>query len=159
MIQQMPIMDGTKMNTVLPIAVVDDDPAVRELLSDVLIDEGYTPHLFDGTDGTYQGIRAVSPAVVILDLHVGEPDAGWALLNHIGADPALERAAIIICSGDDTGLDEHRAALEGRTHAVLPKPFDLDDLAALLQRLTYQRLTYQTTPDHDRMRLLGGVQP
>ena len=134
------------------IAVVDDDAAVRELLGDVLTEEGYTPHLFDGTDGTHHGIRAVSPVAVILDLHLGEPDAGWALLDDIGTDPALEHTAVVICSGDDTGLDEHGAALEGRAHAVLPKPFDLDDLAALLQRLIQE-----AAPDRGRLQLLSSV--
>ncbi len=45
----------------ISIAVVDDDAAIRELVRDVLTDEGYTPSLFDGTDGTHDGIRAVSP--------------------------------------------------------------------------------------------------
>lgn len=70
----------------ISIAVVDDDAAIRELVRDVLTDEGYTPSLFDGTDGTHDGICAVSPAAIILDLHLGEPDAewAWALLDRIG---------------------------------------------------------------------------
>ncbi len=127
----------------LPIAVVDDDVAIRDLMCDVLTEEGYWPSLFEGAEGVHQGIRAVSPVVIILDLHLGTPDAGWALLNDISTDPLLERAALIICSGDHTGLDTHVGALQGRPFAVLPKPFDLDDLTALLQRLIPR-----TTPEH-----------
>lgn len=35
----------------LPIAVVDDDVAIRDLMRDVLIEEGYRPYLFDGVEG------------------------------------------------------------------------------------------------------------
>jgi len=130
---------------VFPIAVVDDDPAIRELLRDVLIEEGYTPYLFDGTDGTYQGIRAVSRAAVILDLPLTQSGAAWALLNRLSTDPALEHVAIVICASDATGLAEQSAALQRRTYAVLPAPFDLNDLAALLQRLIHR-----TARAHDR---------
>jgi len=123
---------GEGVNVMLPVAVVDDDRTVREFLRDVLIEEGYVPHLFDGADGTYQGIRALSLAAVILDIRLGKPDAGWALLHNISTDPALERTALIICSGDVTGLDAHPLS---RPYAVLPKPFDLDELALLLQEL------------------------
>ncbi len=127
------------------IAVVDDDLAIRELLRDQLTDEGYLPHLFDGTDGTYQGIRAVSPAVVILDLPLTQSGAAWALLNRLSTDPALEHAAIVVCSGNETGLAEQSAALQRHTYAVLPTPFDLNDLTALLPRLIHQ-----TAREHDR---------
>jgi DNA-binding response OmpR family regulator len=40
------------MTSVLSMAVVDNDPSMRELLRDVLLEEGYRPYLFDGTDGT-----------------------------------------------------------------------------------------------------------
>ena len=119
------------------IAVVDDDLAIRELLRDVLTDEGYVPHLFDGMDGTYQGIRAVSPSVIILDLPSTQSGAAWALLNRLSTDPVLAHAAIVVCSGDDAGLAEQSAALQRHTYAVLPTPFDLNDLAALLQRLIH----------------------
>jgi len=116
----------------LPVAVVDDDRTIREFLRDVLREEGYVPHLFDGADGTYKGLRALSPAALILDIRLGKPDAGWALLESVSTDPALERTALIICSGDVKGLDAHRPS---RPYAVLPKPFDLDELALLLQEL------------------------
>ncbi len=128
-----------------PVAVVDDDLAIRELLRDLLIDEGYTPHLFDGMDGTYQGIRAVSPSVIVLDLPSTQSGAAWALLNRLSTDPALEQAAIVVCTSDDTGLVEQSAALQRHTDAVLPMPFDINDLAALLQRLIHQ-----TAREHDR---------
>lgn len=119
----------------LPIAVVDDDVAIRNLMHDVLTEEGYRPYLFDGAEGTHQDIRALSPVVIILDIHLGKPDAGWALLNDLSTDPVLEHAALIICSGDHTGLEKQGIARQGRPFAVLPKPFDLDELTALLQRL------------------------
>jgi two-component system nitrogen regulation response regulator NtrX len=131
-------MDGERMNAALPIAVVDDDTDIRDLLRDVLSEEGYTPYLFDGTDDTYRGLRDVAPAALILDLHLAQPGAAWALLDHLSTDLTLARAVIVICSGDVTELAEHRRALEGRTYAVLPKPFDIDELGTLLQRLIQQ---------------------
>jgi hypothetical protein len=63
--------------------------------------------------------------------------AAWALLHRLSTDPALERAASVVCSGDDTALMEQSAALQRHTDAVVPTPFDLNDLAALLPRLIH----------------------
>lgn len=130
-----------------PIGVVDDDDAIRTLLRAVLREEGYTPYVFDGMEGTLARIRAVSPAAVILDLQRDQATVGAALLNGILTDPALERAALIVCANDETALSAHEAALHGRRYAVLPTPFTLDELMTLLTRLL-QAPTGKPIPTH-----------
>jgi len=96
----------------------------------------------------------IYPSVIIPDLPLTQAGAAWALLNRLSTDPTQEHAAIVVCTGDDTGLAEHSAALQRHAYAVLPTPFDLNDLAALRPRLIPAHGT-RAWPYH--VRLLAGV--
>jgi DNA-binding response OmpR family regulator len=59
------------------IAVIDDDPACRALLHDVLTEEGYTVHLFPDSATAARCLRDLAPAAIILDIRLENPMAGW----------------------------------------------------------------------------------
>ncbi len=59
---------------------------------------------------------------------------GWDMLDRMKRDDVLGTTPIIVCSGDLPLLRERAADLERLGAAVLVKPFDLDDLLALLNR-------------------------
>jgi len=63
---------------------------------------------------------------------------GWEMLSRFRRDPVLCATPVIVCSADVEALEEHAAAPQGEGYAVLPKPFDLDDLLALLNQVTSQ---------------------
>ena len=53
------------MNDIL---IVDDERDIRELVSDILIDEGYTTRLAGNSDSAMRQMREQRPAVLILDI-------------------------------------------------------------------------------------------
>ena len=53
------------MNDIL---IVDDERDIRELVSDILIDEGYTTRLAGNSDSAMRQLREQRPAVLILDI-------------------------------------------------------------------------------------------
>lgn len=117
------------------IAVINDDTVFLALLHDLLSEEGYETHLFHEGAASYEQVRELDPHVIILDVRMESPEAGWKVLELFKLDPALTRRPIVVCSADLTQLQDRAAYLKSKGCEILPKPFDLDDLLNLLVRL------------------------
>jgi len=124
------------------IAVIDDEPVFLAMLHDILGEEGYEPHAFSDGMAAYEQVRACAPHALVVDIPSERPavgGVGWAL-RRFGRDPALHAIPIVVCSAAVDVLKEHAAALDGAGYAILPKPFDLGDLLALLNHMTSQAI-------------------
>jgi DNA-binding response OmpR family regulator len=109
--------------------VLDDEPQVATLVSRALSAAGYAPQeLFSAAAFLDQIARAL-PALIVLDLKVGESDA-IAILRELAARQFGGR--VLLISGRDASLLGEIEAI-GRQHglAMLPsvaKPFRLNQL-------------------------------
>lgn len=117
------------------IAVIDDNVEFLELMEMMLTDEGYEPHTMAGTARALETLSTLNPAVVILDLRMETPLAGWDLLTRMKDHPALSHTPVIVCSADRQQLQKHTPALEEEGCVALPKPFDTQEFLMTLQRL------------------------
>ena len=54
------------------ILVVDDEKDIRELVSDILVDEGYTTRKAANSDDTFAEINKEAPDLIILDIWLKE---------------------------------------------------------------------------------------
>jgi DNA-binding response OmpR family regulator len=117
------------------IAVINDDTAVLDLMVDLLTEEGYDVHPFKETKTAYQGVRDLRPDVIILDVRMGNDVAGWQLLAYFKLERVLTRTPIVVCSADIQALRDRSAYLQSKRCAILAKPFDLNDLLALLDKI------------------------
>jgi CheY-like chemotaxis protein len=113
------------------IMVVDDDPQVREALTDFLGDEGFRVRdAADGADALEQLERLRTlrdlPALLILDLAMPVMD-GYELLEQIQEDRQLSPIPIVVLSAtiDREGLPEHITPLR--------KPIDSQVLIASIR--------------------------
>ena len=120
------------------IAVIDDDAACRELLHDLLSEEGYTVHLFPDRATAARCLRDLAPAAVILDVRLETPTAGWEVLADLRHDPVLHATPVLVCSADRIALQERAGELGRQECMILAKPFDLDELLVLLQQLAHR---------------------
>ena len=110
-----------------PVLIVEDDADIRELLSSVLVLEGYpVVTAADGAEGLEQ-LRTAHPALVLLDLMMPSMD-GWEFRRLQMLDPALAGVPTVILSGD--GRLEAKAASLGTS--FLRKPVDLDELLSVV---------------------------
>jgi CheY-like chemotaxis protein len=127
-----PTMSGAPRPLVV---IIEDDAVTRELLHEALEDAGYrTQALATGTHAV-ERIRALHPAVVILDLWLDAVDSGWWVVEQLQRDGQLQQLPVIVCSGNAFMLAT-LAEVRPRPHYVyLPKPVPLDALLAHLQRL------------------------
>ncbi len=113
------------------VLVIDDDPAVRDILSRVLVSEGLRCiTAADGHDGLSKAF-AHHPDLIILDVLMPKVD-GWSVLTSLKANPRLAAIPVIMQSvKDDRDLGFMLGASE-----YLVKPVDRKTLVQLLQKYT-----------------------
>lgn len=115
------------------IAVVDDDPAVRELLEVILAEGNYAAVPVSAGPDLLRDLAAARPATIILDWRV-EGGEGTAF-DRIRADPTLAATPVLICTGDLEGIRRHAPRLATLPNVVIvEKPFQVDVLLSVLER-------------------------
>lgn len=126
------------------VAVLDDDETLVELYKSVLEEEGYAAKevIFSKNLPTIlENIRATQADVLILDVHL--PGLGsFEIIQGMEADAELARIAILICSASRPSLTILRRMIVQANLSipeVLEKPFDLDDLCEVVQKLANQK--------------------
>ncbi|HVR63653.1 MAG TPA: response regulator [Polyangia bacterium] len=116
------------------IMVVDDDPSVREALTDFLSDEGFRVRdAVNGADALAQlaSSREV-PALMILDLSMPVM-TGYELLRQIKGDEHWSPFPVLVLSGT---LDEGTLPCD---IAQLRKPIDSVALVAMIRGILQER--------------------
>jgi CheY-like chemotaxis protein len=125
--------ESTRRRTIL---ICEDDEGICELLVDALQEEGFTVVVArDGREALEQLQHGDGRYLVLLDLMMPRI-SGYEILEHMNRDPQL-RAEHIVIVVSATGFVRplSRDFLEKRiVRGMLKKPFELDDLFALVQR-------------------------
>lgn len=114
------------------ILVVDDESDIRELISDILKDEGFTPRVANDSCSTFQAIDERLPSAMILDI--------WLQNSKLDGIEILEKVKrqypdlpIIMISGHgniETAINSIRLG----AYDFIEKPFKEDKLLVLLNR-------------------------
>ncbi len=116
------------------VLLVDDEPSLRETLSFLLEMEGFRVlTAADGEEGL-EKIRALRPSVVLLDAMMPRRD-GFDVCRTVKADPALAGVRVVMLTALGQKADQERGLAAGADFYVA-KPFDEDELLALLRLLT-----------------------
>ena len=111
------------------VLVVDDDPAVRELLQRFLAGDGYrVATAADGDEGL-RVARELVPRVIVLDVVMPRGD-GWSLLSRLKSDPVLRDIPVIVL----TVVDEKATGYSLGAAEYMTKPIDRDKLAAMVKK-------------------------
>lgn len=106
------------------ILVVEDDPDIRELLAELLVDEGYDVRIVSDGKAAIDELEQWSPSVMLLDLMLPRV-SGWELLERLSRhELSHEPGSIIVLSASGTAADTVRH------HPVrlIRKPFRVDQL-------------------------------
>ncbi|MEO7296793.1 MAG: response regulator [Candidatus Limnocylindria bacterium] len=124
-------------NATLPrISVINDNPDFLDLMSAILDeDAGYEVTLVKGEEATITEIADSRPDLLIVDLLLGGA-SGWEIVALSRADERLASVPIIICSADVIALRDREEEMKQIADLhVLAKPFGIDDLTKLVERL------------------------
>jgi two-component system, chemotaxis family, chemotaxis protein CheY len=126
-----PLATGARTPVPKRILIIDDEPAVRRLLTDVLAGEGYVvSEAPDGIRGLDR-VRDGSPDLIIVDLMMPVMN-GWAFAEECRRTDICGDVPIIAISAM-FDIQSAGAALHSLgVRAYLAKPFDLEALLALV---------------------------
>jgi two-component system chemotaxis response regulator CheY len=117
------------MGDAVRVLIVDDEPAIRHAVEAALSDEGYEVGTAADGAAALASIDDEKPDAILLDLRMPVMD-GYAFLDAYLRRPG-PRAAVIVCS---TGYQPSSAIQMGAA-AFLRKPFDIDELIRLIDKL------------------------
>ncbi len=121
------------MSSPCRILLVEDDPALRETLADVLSDQGYdVACACNGQEALERLDHEVHPDLIVLDLTMPVMD-GWAFREAQRRSPELAGIPMVILSASFPPDSPRVQALGAQ--AVLAKPLGLDRLIGVLQRI------------------------
>jgi CheY-like chemotaxis protein len=111
------------------VLVVDDEPPIRQVIGDVLRDEGYGVLFASSGHGMLKVLETERPDLVLLDLMMPDGD-GWEVLQTMQAQPQLHAIPVVIIS---TGVGPPPQV--GVSVPFLSKPFDLERLLVAIAQV------------------------
>ena len=114
------------------ILIVDDERDIRELVSDILKDEGYTTRLAANSDACMAEVTKEPPALMILDIWLKDSQMdGIDILKTVKRDnPEIP---IVIISGHGN-IEIAVAAIKQGAYDFIEKPFNIDQLMVVIRR-------------------------
>ena len=135
----------------LDILVVDDEADIRQLVSGVLEDEGYTTRTAAHSDGALAAIAERRPSLLVLDIWLqGSRLDGLELLEQVkNANPSLP---VLVISGHGN-IETAVAAIKRGAYDFIEKPFQADQLVLAVQRATE---TDRLKRENEELRELAG---
>lgn len=110
------------------ILVVDDDETILVTIGDCLELEGYSVVRAANGAEALQEVARQQPGLVLLDMRMPVLD-GWGF-----ARAARERGLTLNIVVMSAAADARRWARDIQAQGVMPKPFELDDLMATVER-------------------------
>ncbi|HEV2110460.1 MAG TPA: nitrogen regulation protein NR(I) [Gammaproteobacteria bacterium] len=114
----------------LEIWIVDDDPALRFVMNEALKDAGFEVSLYTSAEEVRQALEHGQPAVLVSDVRL-PGESGFDLLKFLRRERPKLPVIVVTAHAD---LESAVAAYQGGAFEYLPKPFDLDELAVLVNR-------------------------
>jgi CheY-like chemotaxis protein len=117
------------------VLIVDDDEEIRSLLRDMLIEEGF--HVDIARDGqeALDLLEQESGWIILLDIMMPNVD-GREVIRRLQASQKLrEQNRVALMSAGGRLAQERLHLATDVVEALLPKPFDLEDVLAVVSRL------------------------
>ena len=114
------------------ILIVDDERDIRELIGDILQDEGFTVRLAANADECMAAINAEQPALMILDIWLKDSRMdGIDILKTVKRDNP--DVPVVIISGHGN-IEIAVAAIKQGAYDFIEKPFNIDQLLVVVAR-------------------------
>src|SRR5690242_16333252 len=149
--------------------LVDDDRGVRLVLGTALRNAGFALTDFDSAEDALRALQRAAPALLITDVRLPQADG----LHLLSAAKALHPDLAVIVMSAWTDVGSTAAAFRAGAFDYLPKPFDLEQAVASVQRALESApstttgaaahgepaLLGQSAPMREVFRLIGRVAP
>src|SRR3954454_11543511 len=114
------------------ILVVDDEPAILDMIAELLGYEGYQVVTTSQGSVALARAKADPPALILLDLMM-PGISGWQVIAALKASPQTRAIPVVVLSAR---RDLPATAKELGIVTFLAKPFDIDELIDIVQQYT-----------------------
>ncbi len=134
------------MSEVEKILLVDDEPSIRESVQAYLsYNENWQVEVASDVKQAWDKINQQTPDLIVSDIMMPEVD-GLEFLSQLRADVRYQNLPVVLLTAKGMTTDR----IEGYTagcDAYLPKPFDPDELEAIVKNLLVKQKTLQESQD------------
>ncbi|MDG1354179.1 MAG: sigma-54 dependent transcriptional regulator [Sulfitobacter sp.] len=114
------------------ILIVDDERDIRELISDIVEDEGFATRLAGNSDDAMAAVNTEPPALMILDIWLKDSKMdGIDILKAVKRDNP--DVPVVIISGHGN-VEIAVAAIKQGAYDFIEKPFNIDQLMVVIRR-------------------------
>ena len=114
------------------ILIVDDEKDIRELISEILIDEGYSTRLAGNSEECLGQVSEALPSLLILDIWLKDSTMdGIDILKKVKID--FPHVPVVIISGHGN-IEIAVSAIKQGAYDFIEKPFNLEQLLVVVRR-------------------------
>lgn len=110
------------------VAILDDEPHIRDTLSDTLTEAGFRTLSFGRASDFEAALRKTAPDICLVDLGLPDQD-GLALVHRL----ALEKGATVIIISGRARVQDRVVGLELGADDYITKPFDPAEVVARIR--------------------------
>ena len=110
------------------IMVINDTQEILELFRLILEPEGYEVALYSYAIRDMADVERVKPDLIIVDFFFGVERQGWQMVQKLKMNRRTASIPIIVCTAADQAVRDIEGYLQAKNIALVPKPFDIDDL-------------------------------
>jgi len=132
--------EGTKL------LLVDDEPSLQEAVEAYLEDEGFLVNVASNANEGWQLLEQDTPDLVITDIMMPQVD-GYQFLEKLREDPRYKGLPVIFLTAKGMTADRIKGHQAG-CDAYLSKPFDPDELVAIVKNLLSRRESLSSSDDN-----------
>jgi DNA-binding NarL/FixJ family response regulator len=139
------------MTDVAKILLVDDEPGVRESVQAYLeYNEDLSVQVASNVNEAWDKLQEETPNLIISDIMMPEVD-GYQFLHKLREDPRFQNLPVIFLTARGMTSDRIEGYNAG-CDAYLPKPFDPDELEAIIKNLLQkQQEAAKNTPNLEQI--------
>jgi two-component system, OmpR family, phosphate regulon response regulator PhoB len=129
--------DATSHRRKRRVLVVEDHPDTRAAVAEHLADRGFDVTIACDGEAAMLSIRQERPDLVYLDMNLPQI-SGYDVCEQIRTDPLLDGVGVVMTSAQ-ASIQVHVSCLEAGADAFIPKPFELDVVADVIDRIVAAR--------------------
>lgn len=125
------------------ILLVDDEPGLREAVQAYLEDSGFHVDVASNANEGWDILQSHLPDLVITDIMMPQVD-GYQFLQKLREEPRFKALPVVFLTAKGMTTDRIQGYQAG-CDAYLSKPFDPEELVAIVENLLERRTSAQTT--------------
>jgi CheY-like chemotaxis protein len=140
------------------VLVVDDDPALRDVLGSVLSADGWRVATASDGEAALLAIEREVPAAMVLDLMMARVD-GFEVLQMLRSRPATRDLPVIVVTAKDLTQEDRERLARSAERVILKQALRVEDLRAEIRSLLTARRAQKRNHAENGRRSEGGNTP